>query len=145
MQNYVWTFLQRPSLISLFFPLSNCLFRFPVSSTNSQDQLSSVLSPFRKNEREGESFLRLARRKRRIAQASSRPFSPLHRPEHRDKRGVMPRYLHIKFAPSSVPLYSNDYSSSLALDCEEGRGGRREDANLSLSLSFSYSLYLSVW
>lgn len=55
----------------------------------------------------------------------------------------MPRYLHIKFAPSSVPLYSNDYSSSLALDSEEGRGGRREDANLSLSLILSLSL--SVW
>lgn len=126
-------------LVFPFIQLSLSLPRF--IHQLSRPTLLGLLSPFRKNEREGESFLRLARRKRRIAQASSRPFSPLHRPEHRDKRGVMPRYLHIKFAPSSVPLYSNDYSSSLALDSEEGEEeGERMPISLSLSLIFSLSL-----
>lgn len=39
----------------------------------------------------------------------------------------MPRHLHIKFAPSSVRLYSNDYSLSFALVRGWARGGGGDD------------------
>lgn len=105
MQNYVWTFL---------FPRFPCFPFCPTVSSASPFHPPTLVRLF---ERER---VRLARRRRRISIRASP------RPEHRDKRGIMPRYLHIKFAPSSVHLYSNDYSSSLAL----------EDAFLSLSLSW---------
>lgn len=121
MQNQVWTLLVHvhPSPCFSFYPTVSFASPFhpPTLKTNSRPS----------REREGGKT------------KNSRGFLPAlsasPRPEHRDKRGVMPRYLHIKFAPSSVPLYSNDYSSSFWTLAR----GRREDANLSLSL------ILSLW
>lgn len=133
MQNYVWTFLVHvhPSSCFSLYPTVSFASPFhpPTLKTNSR--------PFRGREA-GREFSSSRANKTKNCRGFLPALFASPRPEHRDKRGVMPRYLHIKFAPSSVPLYSNDYSSSFALDSGEGREeGERMPISLSLSLSLS--------